>query len=263
MRTIARIMDVSPNTVTKLLRDAGEACQYLHDDFVYDVQSTKIQCDEIWSFNYAKDKNVPQAWAPPGVVGSVWTWTALDPDAKFIVTWHSGERTLSEGKKLIFDLHGRLANRVQITTGGLSAYIDAVELAFGREVDYGQFVKGWQGGDVDTVDTLKVAGRHRKKHMSTSLVERQNLTMRLSMRRFTRRTNAHSKSFEQHCNALALYFVWYNSCRPHSSLGTFTTPAMAVGLAHDQLTLEWIIDMVDARNPVPKRRGPYKKRKVA
>ena len=261
MRAVARITGVSKDTVAKLLRDAGEACQFFHDDFVYDLHSQRIQCDEIWSFNYVKDKRLEKAKRPPEMAGSVWTWTAIDPDAKFIVSWLAGTRGTESANLFVRDLHSRLADRVQLTTDGHMPYVSAVERVFGGDVDFAQVVKEYNGRGHYTGSQVSVRrGMPRPKDVSTSLVERQNLTMRQSMRRFTRQTNGHSKKFEMHCNALALYFVWYNFVRPHMSLKG-DTPAVAAQLLKGPLSWEWIIGMIDARNPTPKTRGPYKRRR--
>ena len=176
------------------------------------------------------------------------------------MAWHSGGRGSEDATIFARDLQSRLSSRVQITSDGLSAYVDAIEAAFGSEVDFAQLVKQYKGHKFDGANKLTHTGQPIEQYISTSLVERQNLTMRMSLKRFTRRTNAHSKQFEMHCNALALYFVWYNFVREHMTLGT--TPAVAAKLTHEPRTWEWIIDLIDMQAPKPKR-GPYKKRKKA
>jgi IS1 family transposase len=224
MRSISRVADVSINTVSKLLVEAGEACLILHDETVRNVKASRIQCDEIWSFCHAKQKNVANAKAAPEGAGDVWTWTALDADTKLIVCDRSGESAMV----LMDDLRTRLANRVQLTTDGHKAYLEAVEGAFGSDVDFAQLVKLY--GPTITAPgryspaacigakKVRVMGSPDIGHVSTSYVERQNLTMRMSMRRFTRLTNGFSKKIDNHIHALALYFAFYNFCRIHKTL---------------------------------------------
>ena len=270
MRAISRVADVSINTVSKLLVQAGEACLAIHDENVRDVKASRIQCDEIWSFCHAKQKNVATAKAAPDGAGDVWTWTAIDADTKLIVSFYVGDRSGESAIELMDDLRARLANRVQLTTDGHKAYLEAVEGAFGGDVDYAQLVKLYgpsitapgRYSPAECIGARKnpVEGKPDEKHVSTSYVERQNLTMRMSMRRFTRLTNAFSKKLDNHIHALALYFVFYNFTRIHKSLRV--TPAMEAGLTDRVWTLENIIDQIDYMNP-PKKRGPYKKREKA
>jgi IS1 family transposase len=268
MRSISRVCDVSINTVTKLLEDAGEACLALHDELVHDVKASKVQCDEIWSFCYAKAKNVDGAKRAPDGAGDVWTWTALEAETKLIVSYFVGDRSGQSAIVLMDDLRARLANRVQLTTDGHKAYLEAVEGAFGEDVDFAQLIKLY--GDVpeaakgryspaECTGTRKVriTGRPAKDHVSTSYVERQNLTMRMSMRRFTRLTNGFSKKLDNHIHALALYFMFYNFCRIHKTLRV--TPAMAAGITKRLWSLEDIAEAVEARAPKPGKRGPYGK----
>jgi IS1 family transposase len=266
MRSISRITGVSINTVTKLLVDAGTACAAFHDATVRNVPAVRVQCDEIWSFAYAKNKNVKFAKAAPEDAGDVWTWTALDADSKLIVSWHVGDRSQHTGISFMADLKARLANRVQLTTDGHKAYLKAVaEVDF--DADYAMlnkiFATDYAGpgrySPPKCIGAVKEAimGNPDPKHVSTSFVERQNLTMRMSMRRFTRLTNAFSKKFENHCHALALYFFFYNFCRIHKTLGA--TPAMASGLVDHVMKTEDAVALIDARVP-NQVRGPYKKR---
>jgi IS1 family transposase len=268
MRSISRVAGVSINTVTKLLVDAGEACAAYHEEHVRNVRASRIQCDEIWSFTYAKAKNVAKAKAAPEGAGDVWTWTGLDSDSKMIVSWLVGGRDGSYAMEFMDDLAKRLANRVQLTTDGHRAYLEAVEGAFGDDVDYAQLVKLYGAapesakGRYSPAECIgarkeRVTGNPDREHVSTSYVERQNLTMRMSMRRFTRLTNGFSKKVENHCHALALYFVHYNFCRLHKSLKV--TPAMAAGVSDTLHDMEWIVGLIDARTPKPGPRGPYKK----
>ena len=269
MRSISRVVDVSINTVTKLLVDAGEACLELHDETVREVKASRVQCDEIWSFCYAKAKNVEAAEAAPDGAGDVWTWTAIDADSKMILSYFVGDRSGQSAIALMDDLRARLANRVQLTTDGHRAYLEAVEGAFGDDVDYAQLVKlygpsmngpttRYSPAECTGIRKTRVTGKPDRKHVSTSYVERSNLTMRMSMRRFTRLTNAFSKKLDNHIHALALYFAFYNFCRIHKTLKV--TPAMAAGVSDKLWTLEDIAERIEARRPAPAKRGPYKKR---
>ena len=270
MRSISRVADVSINTVSKLLVEAGEACLALHDETVRDVKASRIQCDEIWAFCHAKQKNVATAKAAPEGAGDVWTWTAIDADSKFIVSYFVGDRGAESAMILMDDLRARLANRVQLTTDGHGAYLEAVEGAFGADVDYAQLVKLYGAtatapgrySPAECVGARKVSveGRPDVKHVSTSYVERQNLTMRMSMRRFTRLTNAFSKKLDNHIHALALYFAFYNFTRIHKMLKV--SPAMAAGITDRLWSLEDIVARMDASAPAPAKRGPYKKREA-
>ena len=266
MRSISRVADVSFNTVAKLLQQGGLACAAYHDATVRDVAAQRVQCDEIWSFCYAKARNVPTAKSAPVGAGDVWTWTALDADSKLIVSWLVGGRDALYANEFMSDVADRLANRVQLTTDGHLAYIDAVEGAFGADVDFAQLVKLY-GAAPDAVKRYSPPvcvgakkdvfnGKPDRRHISTSYVERQNLTMRMSMRRFTRLTNTFSKRVENHCHALALYFVWYNFVRIHKTLRV--TPAMAAGVTDTLRDMEWIVSLIDARAPKPGKRAPYK-----
>ena len=257
MRSISRVVDVSINTVTKLLVDAGEACQEFHNTAVREVHARRVECDEIWSFCYAKAKNVATASAAPGGAGDVWTWTGIDRDSKLILSWLISPGRGSEyAIELMDDLRSRLADRVQLTTDGHRAYLGAVEGAFGGDVDYAQLVKLY--GPVATAEEQRryspavcigatktpVVGNPDHDAISTSIVERHNLTTRMSVRRFTRLTNAFSKKIENHHHAVALYTVWYNYCRPHKTLRG-ATPAMAASLADEPRPLTWIVDLIE------------------
>jgi IS1 family transposase len=270
MRSISRVVDVSINTVTKLLVDAGETCLALHDELVRGVKSERVQCDEIWSFCYAKQATIAkmQVQAPLDA-GDVWTWTAIDADSKLILSFFAADRTTHSAIMFMEDVRSRLANRVQLTTDGHTAYLRAVENAFGDDVDYAQLVKlygpmpsGAAGkySPSECVGTRKMPrnGYPKPQDVSTSYVERQNLTMRMSMRRFTRLTNGFSKKLDNHVHALALYFMFYNFCRVHKTLRM--SPAMAAGVADRLWSLEDIAEAVEARAPKPGKRGPYKKR---
>ena len=269
MRSISRITGVSINTVTKLLVDAGKACAEYHDKQVREVPARRIQADEIWSFCYAKEKNAPYAEKPIDKAGDVWTWTGINADSKLIVSWLVGGRDGSYALELMDDLRSRLTDRVQLTTDGHKAYLEAVEGAFGGNVDYAQLIKIYGSPPVEDARRYSLAhctsaerniivGNPVDAHISTSHVERHNLTMRMSMRRFTRLTNAFSKKIENHCHALALYFTYYNFCRVHKTLKQ--TPAQAAGLTEQGHTMDWIIDLIEAKAPKAKARGPYKTR---
>ena len=264
MRATSRLAKVSINTVYRLLEEAGEACAAYHDEAVRNVTASRVQCDEIWAFVYAKEKNVKRAKAAPKDAGDVWTWTALDADSKMILSYEVGDRSGATALEFMDDLRSRLANRVQLTTDGHRAYLEAVEGAFGDDVDFAQLVKLY--GDAperekryspaECVGTRKrrITGKPVRADVSTSYVERQNLTMRMGMRRYTRLTNAFSKKLENHLHMLSLYFVHYNFVRIHKSLRC--TPAMAAGVSDTLRDMEWIVGLIDARTPEPKRPGP-------
>lgn len=268
MRSISRVADVSINTVTKLLVDAGAACAAFHDTKVRNVAAKAVQCDEIWSFSYAKNKNVKFAKAAPEGAGDVWTWTAIDADSKLIVSWHVGDRSQHTGISFMGDLKARLANRVQLTTDGHKAYLKAVQVV-DFDADYAMlnkiFATDYEGmgrySPPKCIGAIKnpIMGNPDPALVNTSFAERQNLTMRMSMRRFTRLTNAFSKKFENHCHALALYFVWYNFCRIHKTLAV--TPAMAAGISQTVMDMGDVVGLIDAEaEKIPTVRGPYKKR---
>lgn len=240
LRSTSRICDVSINTVTKLLVEVGKACQQFHNDTVINVKSERIQADEIWSFVGSKEKNTSIEKREEGC-GDVWTWTALDADSKLIVSWFVGDRDAQSACDFMYDVADRLANRVQLTTDGNKAYLTAVDRAFDNDIDFAQLVKMYgnsEGGhdqekkyspaECIGCKKTKVIGDPNPKFVSTSYVERQNLTMRMHMRRFTRLTNAFSKKIENHSYAIALHFAYYNFCKIHKSLSV--TPAMQAGL---------------------------------
>jgi IS1 family transposase len=268
MRSISRVADVSINTVGKMLVDAGEACAAFHDEMVRNVASKRVQVDEVWSFTAAKQKNVAAMKKPVIGAGDTWTWTALDAESKLIVAWFVGGRDGYYAKLFIEDLASRLANRVQLTSDGHRAYLDAVEDAFGADIDYAQLVKlygespeaekRYSPAECIGCRRQAVTGNPDPAHISTSFAERQNLTMRMHMRRFTRLTNAFSKKFESHVHMVALYTVWYNWIRLHKSLRV--TPAMAAGLTTKLMGLEDIVALMDARAEKPNRPVTYKKR---
>ena len=268
MRSISRVADVSINTVSSLLVDAGKACAAHHDATVRGVRSKRIQADEIWSFCYAKAKNVPTAKAAPEDAGDVWTWTALDADSKMIVSYLIGGRDADYANEFMQDVAGRVANRVQLTTDGHRAYLEAVEGAFGADIDYAMLVKQYGApegalgryspGECTGISLRLVDGGPDLAHVSTSYVVRQNLTMRMSMRRFTRLTNAFSKKAENHAHMVALYTTWYNFARQHKTLRC--SPAMAAGLSSTLWSMADVVALIDAAAEPAKARGAYKPR---
>jgi IS1 family transposase len=238
------------------------------------VASKRIQCDEVWSFVHAKQKNVPKAKAAPEGTGDVWTWTALDADTKLILSWVVGGRDATFALALMDDLRTRITTKVQLTTDGHEPYLQAVEDAFGADIDYAMLIKLYGGppaspeaarrySPTECVGARKhtVTGNPDPKHISTSYTERHNLTMRMQMRRFTRLTNAFSKKVENHCHALALYFVFYNFVCIHKTLRV--TPAMAAGVSARLWSIDDIVALIDAAEGQPKKRGPYKTRRSA
>jgi IS1 family transposase len=269
MRSVSRLADVSINTVAKLLIDTGKFCAAFHDDKVIGVKASRIQCDEIWSFTYAKAKNVAAAKAAPDNAGDTWTWTGIDADTKLIVSWLVGGRDGEYAMAFMDDLRSRLANRVQLTTDGHKAYLQAVEGAFGDDVDYailhkvyGNTPESAKGkySPAECIGTQKhrITGEPDIKHVSTSFIERSNLTMRMHNRRFTRLTNAFSKKFESHVHMVAIWTVWYNWVRIHKSLRV--TPAMQGGLTDKLLSFEEIVEAMDLVAPKAGRPKIYKKR---
>ena len=269
MRSVSRLEDVSINTVSRLLVEAGEACAVYHDEHVVNVPAKHVQCDEIWSFCYAKEKNVPKAKAAPQGAGDVWTWTALERDTKLIIAYEVGDRSGATANEFIAELRNRLANRVQLTTDGHKVYLEAIDNAFGIDVDFAQLIKIYGGetgqdsprryspAECTGIQKRPVTGKPVEADISTSHVERQNLSMRMGMRRFIRLTNAFSKKLANHVHMLSLYFVHYNFVRIHKSLRM--TPAMAAGLSAELRDMEWIVSLVDARAPKPNRPKTYRK----
>lgn len=270
IRSITRLTGVSKNTVAKLLIDAGTACAEYQDKTLRGLSCKRLQCDEIWSFVGVKEKNVPAALRGVFGYGDVYTWTAIDAESKLVPCWHVGARDGVSAKLFIDDLAPRMANRVQLTTDGYKAYLSAVEDAFGADIDYAMLVKlyGASSGNAnerrytagECCGAIKgtVTGNPDERHISTSYVERQNLTMRMGMRRFTRLTNGFSKKVENHAHALAIYFMHYNFARIHSSLRV--SPAMAAGVTDRLWSLEDVAGLVEANELPPKKRGPYLKR---
>jgi IS1 family transposase len=257
VRATSRMAGVAINTVQKLLLDVGEACATYQDEHLRDLPCKTIEADEIWSFVYAKNKNVPEELKGQFGVGDVWTWTALDADTKLIASWYVGERKYEDARAFMEDLKGRLRNRIQRTTDGHQVYVAAVGLTFRNNIDWAQLQKEYRSpreGEVrysppvctgTKVRVLK--GDPDPAKISTSYVERQNLTMRMSMRRFTRLTNGFSKKLDNHMAAIALHFLHYNFARPHTTLANPypRTPAMAAGIADHVWTLTEIAALLD------------------
>ena len=270
MRTIARLCDVSLNTVSKLLEDAGGASIELNDKLVRDVTATRVKADGVWSFYYAKDKNLSNAMAAPENAGSVWTWTAIDRDHKMILSYFVGDRSGQSANALMDDLQIRVSNRIELSRDGHSTYFETVERAFGGDVHDAQLVELY--GPAQDPDThrhsppacIGTQVRHvegERINRCTSHVERSNLSFRMHNRRFTHLTNAHSRKFQNHCYMVALYAFFYNFIRPHSGLRRRATPAMAAGLQDSYMTFEDILARIDAKQ-APKKRGAYRKREI-
>jgi len=267
IRAITRLTGASKNTVSKLLIDAGKACAAYHDANVRNVKAARIQVDEIWSFTYAKQKNVATAKDAPEGAGDTWTWTALDADSKMIVSYLVGGRDAEYAMWFMDDLAARLANRVQLTSDGHKAYLQAVEGAFGCDVDFAQLIKlygptitapgRYSPAECTGAKKVRVMGSPNIADVSTSYVERQNLTMRMHMRRFTRLTNAFSKKVENHAHAVAMHMMYYNFVRIHKTLRV--TPAMAAGVTDRLWEIEDIAKLVEEAEAKPGKRGPYRK----
>lgn len=255
IRATVRITGAAKNTVTKLLVDLGRACNSFQNETLVRLTTKRIECDEIWSFVGCKEKNVPVERRSEFGVGDVWTWTAIDADSKLCVSWLVGERDSECATIFMRDVADRLANRVQLTTDGHKPYFVAVDAAFDGEIDYAQLVKKYGTPSQSEqrryspavccgIDKTTVCGTPEESKISTSYVERQNLTMRMGMRRFTRLTNAFSKKVENHMAAVGLHFAYYNWCRPHQTLNG-RTPAMAAGIADRAWSIEDLVALLD------------------
>jgi IS1 family transposase len=255
IRATVRLTGAAKNTVAKLVIELGTACREYQDKVFRSLKCKRLQCDEIWSFCYAKEKNVPKDLKGVFGFGDVWTWTAIDADTKLIPSWLIANRSPVAAKMFMEDLASRLKNRVQLTTDGHRAYLTAVEEAFAGDIDYAMLVKIY-GNENDTTDKaarkyspaecteakkVKICGNPDERGISTSFAERSNLTMRMNMRRFTRLTNGFSKKIENHEAAIALYFMYYNFGRIHQTLRV--TPAMEAGIADHVWTLKEIINL--------------------
>ncbi|KXK05382.1 MAG: IS1 transposase [Nitrospira sp. OLB3] len=253
IRATCRMTGAAKGTVLKLLVDLGKACAKYQDEKLRGLSCKQIQCDEIWSFCYAKEKNVPEEMKGKLGFGDVWTWTAIDADSKLIVSYLVGDRSAGYARKFIDDLASRLANRVQLTTDGYKAYLTAVENSFGSDIDYAMLDKIYNAppregqaryspAECCGTRKIKIKGNPDIKKVSTSYVERQNLTMRMSMRRMTRLTNAFSKKIENQAHAVALHFMHYNFCRVHQTLRV--TPAMEAKVSDHVWSLEEIAGLL-------------------
>jgi IS1 family transposase len=254
-----RMTGVAKNTILKLLTSLGTACIEYQDKNLRNLKCKRIQCDEIWQFCYAKEKNVPDEMQGKFGVGGVWTWVAIDADTKLVPSYMLGNRDAETAHAFISDLAARLANRVQLTTDGLGVYLGAVEGAFGADVDYAMLIKVYGASQEEVryspaeclgCETKVISGFPKTQHISTSFVERQNLTMRMGMRRFTRLTNGFSKKIENHFYAVAIHFMHYNFCRVHKTLRV--TPAMEAGIADHVWTIEELLGMLDAKGECEK-----------
>jgi IS1 family transposase len=269
MRATSRLADCSINTVTKLLIDVGVACSEYQDKAMRNLTCKRIQCDEIWAFCYCKQKNVAPENEDVLGYGGIWTWTAIDPVTKLVPSFIVGKRTAEYAEAFIGDLASRLAGRVQLTTDGLKAYVEAAEGAFGCDIDYAQLMKIYGSEGITRTDARRYSpseftGSEKRvktgdpdiKHICTSHVERQNLTMRMSMRLSTRLINGFSKKVENLEHMVALHFMHYNFVRIHKSL--HTTPAMAAGVSEKLWEISDIAALVS--DPIPMKRGSYKKK---
>ena len=275
IRATARISGASTHTVMNLLVDAGRVCAAYQDEKLVDLPRRRLQVDETWAFIYANEKHVPAAKNPPHEAGDVWTWIVICDDTKLVASWRVGDRTADTGIELMDDLRKRIGHRIQLTSDGHGAYFQAVEAAFGGAIDYAQLIKHYghaedsgpsakarySPGECTGTHVIHVSGRPDITKISTSYVERNNLNVRMSVRRYTRLTNAFSKKLENHTVAFSLYAMHHNWCRPHKSLKG-RTPAQAAGLTTQRMTVADIVRMVDAAYEAmrPKARGPYKPR---
>jgi IS1 family transposase len=254
IRATVRMTGVAKNTIVKLLTEVGNACAKFQESALRNLPCKRIQCDEIWSFCYAKEKNVPADKRGQFGYGDVWTWTAICAHTKLIASWTVGTRGAGTAYEFMQDLAGRLANRVQLTTDGHRVYLDALEDAFGSNVDYAMLVKMY--GAADRAGEARyspatcigckqqaIIGKPDPKHISTSYVERQNLTMRMSLRRFTRLTNAFSKKLENHISGLSVWYMYYNFARVHQTLRV--TPAMEAGITDHVWSMEEIVGLLN------------------
>jgi IS1 family transposase len=258
IRSTARLTGVAKSTILRLLEDVGAACAEYHNVMVRNIKAQRIQVDEIWSFCYAKQKNVTREIAETQIAGDVWTWVALDSDSKLAVSWLVGQRGADSATDFMQDVAARLANRVQLTSDGHKVYLNAVIDAFADDVDYAQLIK-YFGNDPEAqkryspakcngCEKIRILGNPDPQHISTSHVERQNLTMRMNMRRFTRLTNAFSKKIENHMHSVSLFYMHYNFVRIHQTLKT--TPAVAAGVSQKSWTIADIVALAEHERAV-------------
>lgn len=273
IRATVRMTGVAKATVSKLLLDMGTVCSIHQDRVMRDLTCERLQCDEIWAFVYSKQKNIPDSKKGEAGVGDVWTWVAIDADTKLVPSFVIGPRDLNTATEFMTDLAKRLKHRVQLTTDGHHSYLLAVRGAFNGEVDYAQLFKEY-GTTASTsperryspavcigAEPRPISGDPDPDHISTSYIERLNLTMRMSMRRYTRLTNAFSKKVENLAAAVSLHFAYYNFCRVHQTLDT--TPAVAAGITDHTWTLNELIGLLEAAEAVPVKRGSYRKTREA
>lgn len=267
VRATCRLTGAAKGTVLKLLVDLGAAVEQYQDVTLRNIRSRRIQCDEIWSFVYAKSKNVPAEHAGEWGYGDVWTWVAIDSDTKLVPSWAVGRRDGFTASAFIADLADRLATRVQLTSDGLKVYLEAVEGAFGNDIDYAMLVKTYEGDSGKRASAerryspavctgavqQRITGNPDPAHISTSHVERQNLTMRMQMRRFTRLTNGFSKKVDNLKAAVAIYYMHYNFARIHQTLRV--TPAMEAGISDHVWSIEEIVGLLDWAAAQPARAG--------
>ena len=259
MRAICRLEGVSWRTVDKLLKDAARVCRSHHRTTVRGIKAYEIQCDELWSFCYAKQARVKAGIAAPKGAGNVWTWPAIEAEDKLLIAYKVGDRTDRACNSFVKNLRSRVVavRYLSICTDGNASYVKAIKRYFGRNVTYTQLVKDFSGSDVG-IQSRQVLGRHTTEKASTSYVERLNLTIRMSARRYTRKTNGFSKTLENHKNMTHLFATYYNFIRIHQTLGT--TPATIAGLALHSYSMEWIVEMIDRKAKKPKRPKVYRKR---
>ncbi|HZK76902.1 MAG TPA: IS1 family transposase [Candidatus Kapabacteria bacterium] len=257
IRAISRMTDVARNTISKLVLDMGEACQKYHDENVRGLTTKRVECDEAWSFVAKKDKALHTDEQGTFGIGSVWTWVAIDADSKLAISYLVGNRDGEDAHVFMKDVASRLTNKIQLTTDGHRAYLDAVDRAFHGDIDYAMLIKQYGNppqspdtryspGEVTSIKKQRVLGRPVKEYVSTSYVERQNLTMRMSMRRFTRLTNGFSKKVEFHMASVALHFMYYNFVRIHQTLRM--TPAMSAGVTNHLWNMGNLVDLLDTRD---------------
>jgi IS1 family transposase len=255
IRAIVRMTGASKNTIVKLLEDAGEAFSAYQDQAFHNLPCKRLQLDEIWAFTYCKQRTVPFAKKAPEEAGDIWTWVAIDAETKLIPSWRVGDRSGATAIEFVRDLSKRLTSRVQVTRDGLRSYLEAVEAGFGADVDYAQLVKLYgevphpagrnSPAQIQGTKTFCCTGDPDPKHISTSYVKRQNLTMRMSMRRFTRLSNGFSKKAENHAYSVAIHFMYYNFVRIHQSLRV--TPAMAAGITTTLWSLTDMVRVIEER----------------
>lgn len=270
LRSTSRMTSIAINTIMGLLVRMGEVCADYQDEKLRGLKCKRLQLDEIWSFGYAKAKNVPEEMRGVGGVGDVWTWVAIDAETKLIPSWCIGKRDAQSARDFIDDLAERLHGTPQITTDGLKLYISPIASAFGDLVDYAMLVKIYGAPELGTearyspskivgCEAQRIMGEPDMQHVSTSYVERQNLTMRMGMRRFTRLTNGFSKKVENHAAAVALHYMHYDFCRIHKTLRV--TPAMAAGVSDHVWSLEELVGLLESREQVDIAGGKMKREK--